>query len=359
MAALRPGPHSRWSLGRPLPRHVECAQPVFRGSDRQPDNARRLPPIRQTTARGRQGPQHDCDGAVIATRLPALQVRCERALDLATACVQAARPLSDKRAGERIAGRDRHAAHSPVHHLGGCNRRAGKCDTGPDVEPRGLRQWPDRLYASRARDNEQAPDRSADERAGASCARGSVQRAAVGSCHRVWRQAGGQREEGFAAVEREDRHKGIATRSEAQRGCVDGAGGRSHVTDRAILGAYQNGCDRTLLRQVLTCAHEGCERCHGVLKAPRYTWGQLVHRLKTAEKLVPLNGLEPLTPSLRRAGTHAKLRFLRRITQAFSQYRPVLFAFRFGLRYTGTIDPAKRANAHTGSDHNRKGVRHG
>jgi hypothetical protein len=67
-----------------------------------------------------------------------------------------------------------------------------------------------------------------------------------------------------------------------------------------------------------------------------YLWGLGGTQTEMAEMLVPLTGLEPVTPSLRIRGIRAKVRFLRPQPQGFPQFRPVSFRFRSSLWYTGT-----------------------
>lgn len=55
-----------------------------------------------------------------------------------------------------------------------------------------------------------------------------------------------------------------------------------------------------------------------------------------AEKLVPLRGFEPLTPSLRTWGIHGKLRLFWQRPYLFRQYVPFSFAFRHALVYICT-----------------------
>ena len=67
-----------------------------------------------------------------------------------------------------------------------------------------------------------------------------------------------------------------------------------------------------------------------------YLWGLGGTQAEMAEMLVPLTGLEPVTPSLRIKGIHGKPPFLAATAQGFPQFRPVSFAFRPAAVYTGT-----------------------
>lgn len=55
-----------------------------------------------------------------------------------------------------------------------------------------------------------------------------------------------------------------------------------------------------------------------------------------AEKLVPLTGFEPVTPSLRTWGIHGKLRHSQQRPYLFPQYVPFSFAFWYTGMYSGT-----------------------
>lgn len=290
MAALRQGQNTGWGEGRQVQGALVRIGASFRAQDWHRDQPRRLPPVLGGAPRIGVRAQHNPHRSGIAARLPSVAVPSRSAPDLDTASIKAARSLADQGGSADIGGRSRDATHQTVRDLGAFNRGEGRGNLGPDLGPRGLHAWHDRLPAIRSASDKQAPHCRSDEHHFAASIGGSLRGPSIGSCDRVRGQACGIGKKGNAETGSANRYCILAARSQAYVRGVDGTGERANAEDCAVPGAHIDPRDGSCVRPLFAVVYAGCERRRSVLSVQWYTWGQAVHSAKSLKTWWALTG---------------------------------------------------------------------
>lgn len=242
--------------------------------------------------------KHHQDGLSVASCLSAMAVRRGSARAMVAASFTATGSMVDEAGSKQDCGRGEVATRQTIPNPWAGNRSARRCNLGPHLGSRGLPSRDNRLPPRWQGADQQAPHRCADEQSRAGSTRGSATRRAIGSCDRVWRQAGGFDQEGNPAPISSNRHSGKPARPTPHLRSMDGTGRCADAENIAVSWAHFACHDSQRLRQVFAVIYDRCRGRCGVLM---YNGTSAVFRPVPENPgiLVPLRGFEPLTPSLR------------------------------------------------------------
>lgn len=261
MASLRQGSRSRNSQSRQAEICLGGVRAVFWPQVCGGNKQGRLPRL---SYRQKAGRQYGQDGIGNVARLS--EFSQDTAKHMASTGIKAEGRLAHKRTDHDIAGKHRRAARPFIRNTGGHDQRPNERVAGSHL---GSREFRFRFYrpgASGPNQDQQAAHHCPDGQKGANSLAGSPQGAIIGSCHRVWREARGERPEGAYIGIYQKRCEMQPAYFAAYSGRLDGSKDGADVAHIAIHGAYDDQSHRKALRPIFAGIYAGGRRCAGLVK---------------------------------------------------------------------------------------------